>query len=190
MARENPCLDTVTICGHHNASVVGSANVALIKGPYRDVVEQSLHALASAEDVLVIDAADVINEFMLNKYSRCITINEAQVFSPVNAFHFKQFVEEELARLLADGNFKTVAVFGAKPLFFDPNLLDFEYLDLFRSVIDNLRKVSSENGAQVVILTFEEEFDCSRDVALTAELTTSADLVFDLGELAISAQRA
>tara|TARA_Y100000310_G_C20406387_1_gene679859 strand:+ start:232 stop:795 length:564 start_codon:yes stop_codon:yes gene_type:complete len=187
MVRENPCLETATICGHHNASVVGSANVALIKGPYRDVVEQSLRSLASAEDVLVIDAADVINEFMLNKYGRCIAINEAQVFSPVNAFHFKQFVEEELANLLASGKFNTVAVFGAKPLFFDPNLLDFEYVDLFKSVIDNLRNVASENGAQVVILTFEEGFDCSRDVALTEELTASADLVFNLGELAIPA---
>ena len=55
MASKTPCLE--------------SANVALIRGPYKEVVEKSLSVLADSEDTLIIDAADVFNDFIASKYN-------------------------------------------------------------------------------------------------------------------------
>tara|TARA_Y100000310_G_C20633222_1_gene789759 strand:+ start:1259 stop:1780 length:522 start_codon:yes stop_codon:yes gene_type:complete len=171
MAKENICLE--------------SANVALIRGPYREIVEESLRSLASSEDVLVIDVMDVCNTYTFAKFG--LTMPDIAIFTPITAYHLKQFIEEELSRCMAEKGAKTIAVLGLNPLFYDPNILDFEYVDLFRNIVGEIRRVATENGSQVLILTSEETPDCSRDAVLTEELDSIVDYVFNLNEMKVCA---
>ena len=165
-----------------------SANVALINGPYRDIVEQSLRALVGAENTLVIDAADVVNETSIKKYAPELSLFDMNLVKPVTAFQLKWFVDEELSKWMDDG-IETVVIFGLKPLFFDQNVLSCEYLELFRRVTADMKKITSELNRQVITLTFSEQFDCIRDSVLTSELESFADLVFNLSELEVCAVR-
>jgi len=187
MAREILCPDTANnVCGHHDRTVVGSATVALVRGPYKDVVEQSLLALASSKETLVIDVLDIFNEHTFAKYNLNVP-DDIEVFAPITAFHFNQFVETELGRRIMEKSIKTIAILGFRPLFLDPNILDFEYIDLFKNIIGGLKQIAAENGAQVLILTFEEVHNCERDSELTKTLDSLSDIVFNLGEMKVCA---
>ncbi len=163
-------------------------NVALIRGCYKDVVEQMLRTLAnSKEGVLVIDAADVVNEATIKKYAPELSLFDLDLVRPVSAFQLKWFVEEELARWIKYKGVETVVIFGMKPLLFDQNVLDSECVRVLQDVLQGVRRVTQQEGSQVVTLTFSERFDNSRDAKLTEALESSVDFVFDLNELAVCA---
>lgn len=164
-----------------------SANVALIKGKYKDVMDKTLDTLADSKDTLIIDAADIFNDFTLSKYGLSDPIRNSLIFSPITAFQLKRFVDEELSELLAGSGAKTVAILGLKPLFFDPNITDYEYKSLFSSLIYNLKKVTFNIGAELLILTFDEEYNSERNSVLSESLISTADVVFNLNELQVCA---
>lgn len=157
-------------------SVGKNATVALIKGRYYDIVEQSVKSLA--DGALVIDAADIFNDLTLSKYG--ITADSIDVFSPVTVFQLKNFVDEELREKLASGNVRTLIVAGLKSVFFDSNILDGEYLGMFRDMINNIKDVAAEYDVGVTMFAFDEKYANPRDELLDTALVAEADLVFEL----------
>lgn len=156
------------------------ANVALVRGPYKQIVKQSLKPLAESKDTLIIDAADVFNAFTLGSDTG---LTNKKMFSPTTAFQLKEFVEEEMTHFLKDEGIRNIAILGVEPLFLDPNLLDYEYKSFLERLLSNIKYKAGQVGANVVILTFEEGYSSDRYADVVSTVAANADIEFNVCEM-------
>ncbi len=143
--------------------IANQGGVALLNGSYGCIQDHAfqLASLIGSEELLIIDPIGMFAE--------------GNIVSPVTAFQFQRFVEDELAAKIASSSIKAILLVTPKCMFFDQNLLEEEYRAMFSETINELKSIAQELNVLAIVINCTDCYPSERDYMLNEVLDMASN---------------